>query len=83
MKRREKWYLRIKKTLGDMAEYVYVGEDRGHALARLNAWKISDLQPRAELYRIKETAEGVVLSAVRVAIKDIYVGYRLIEEKRK
>lgn len=80
MQKRDKWYLRIEKAFDNPAEYVCVGEDRGHALARLNACKITEQQPRVELYRIKETAGGVALSAVKVAVKDKCDGYQLIEE---
>ncbi len=85
MKQREKWYLRILRVNEENTEYVpewkAVGDDRGHALARLNACKITSQEPFIELYKIKETSPGIVISADKVAVKDSNDGYRLIEEK--
>lgn len=79
MKRRDNWYLRYWKYDPKKDDYCpewqHVGVDRGHALARLNACKISDNVPQVELYRIKETEDGVVLESEKVAVKDSADGY--------
>lgn len=53
MKRRDNWYLRYWKYDPKKGEYgpewQHVGEDRGHALARLNVCKITDNVPQVDL----------------------------------
>lgn len=82
MKRRDKWYLRFWKYDPKKGEYgpewQPVGEDRGHALARLNACKITDEVPQVELYRIKETKDGVLIESEKVAVKDSADGYNFV-----
>ena len=83
LKQRDKFYLRIERLSFEKEayepEWKCVGEDRGHALARLNACKIADNVPVVKLYKIKENAEGIVLESEAVAIKDSEDGYRLLK----
>lgn len=83
LKQRDKFYLRLERWSFEKEayepEWECVGEDRGHALARLNACKITDNVPEVKLYRIKENAEGIVLESEAIAIKDSADGYRLLK----
>ena len=83
LKQRDKFYLRVERLSFEKEarepEWKCVGEDRGHALARLNACKITDNVPEVKLYKIKENAEGIVLESEAVAIKDSADGYRLLK----